>query len=76
MQNVARHLDVVFWFKVYSSGLVFDNLKVQMNDMRQKSYWSFIRKHYLSIVDLPEVGVKGEVADCGGVTIRDREKDS
>ena len=36
MQNVARHLDVVFWFKVYSSGLVFDNLKVQMNDMRQK----------------------------------------
>jgi len=31
---------------------------------------------HLSIVDLPEVGVKGEVADGGGVTIGDREKDS
>ena len=40
------------------------------------TYWSFIRKHYLSIVNLPEVGVKGEVADCGGVPIGDREKDS
>ena len=41
-----------------------------------KTCWSFIRKHYLSIVNLPEVGVKGEVADGGGVSIGDREKDS
>ena len=47
---------------------MFGSLKVQMNDMRQK--------HYLSIVNLPEVGVKGEVADCGGISIGDREKDS
>jgi len=31
---------------------------------------------HLSIVNLPEVGVKGEVADGGGVSIRDREEDS
>ena len=41
-----------------------------------KACWSFIRKHYLSIVNLPEVGVKGEVADGSGVSIGDREKDS